>query len=380
MTARAFLWTYKPRKDGKCNIKVYVHKGGKKQYRSTEYFVRPEEWDRSLNRVKRTVPFASKINAHLARLEEEARGEMIGVTNSLLKLIEGFIEDCQAGKTNLKYNTWKQYIYHLNHLRGFCLQHEKTDLSFADIDLVFYGQFCAYLRENGCKEPGVGNHIKYLKKFMRLGLERKLHQNTAFQAKAFHAAKPKPQDKIFLTTDEIEAIANLNLTSRPGLQKERDRFLVSYYMVLRYGDSIRISRANIIEHNGTTYYKNTAEKTGTVSFIPVKPAALNIIRAHNYDLSGDTNQEANRKLKVIAAMAGITDDMSGPGEGYFPKSALVTTHTARRSAATNLLLSGVPLSEIMQLGGWKYEATLKQYLLAGGIRLAELSAGREFFR
>jgi hypothetical protein len=33
MTVRALLWTYKPRKDGKCNINIYIHKSGKKKYR-----------------------------------------------------------------------------------------------------------------------------------------------------------------------------------------------------------------------------------------------------------------------------------------------------------------------------------------------------------
>ena len=85
------------------------------------------------------------------------------------------------------------------------------------------------------------------------------------------------------------------------------------------------------------------------------------------------------KLKMIAALAGINTNMASGGDGVAPKSALVTTHTARRSAATNLLLDGVPISEIMQLGGWKNEATLRHYLLAGGIQLARLSADRAFF-
>ncbi len=80
-----------------------------------------------------------------------------------------------------------------------------------------------------------------------------------------------------------------------------------------------------------------------------------------------------------AALAGINTNMASGGDGITPKSALVTTHTARRSAATNLLSDGVPISEIMQLGGWKNEATLRHYLLAGGIQLAKLSADRAFF-
>jgi integrase len=256
----------------------------------------------------------------------------------------------------------------------------KEDISFEDIDLRFYDAFTKSLRENGCGRSGVGGMIKVLKKFMHMGLDRGLHENRTFQTKSFVAEKIRPTNKIYLTPKEIDALAQLDLRNRQGLKRERDRFLVSYYLILRYSDSVLVNKGSIMHHNNQAYYQNTAVKTGTTSIVPIKPAALQLIKEHDYDLSGDTNQEANRKLKVLAAMAGITDDMGKPGEGYIPKSSLVTTHTARRSAATNMLLSGVPITEIMQLGGWKYETTLKQYLLAGGIKLAELSAGRAFFQ
>jgi hypothetical protein len=60
MTVRALLWTYKPRKDGKCNIKIYIHKGGKKKYRSTEYFAREEDWDKDSHRLKRSARWPAR--------------------------------------------------------------------------------------------------------------------------------------------------------------------------------------------------------------------------------------------------------------------------------------------------------------------------------
>ncbi|MEM9528798.1 MAG: phage integrase SAM-like domain-containing protein, partial [Bacteroidota bacterium] len=364
MTVRAVLWKYEPRKDGSCNIKLYINADGKKKYQKTPYHARPKEWEKRTGRLKPQVPLASKINAALAKLENEVKGKFIGANSSYLELVAGYVADCRAGREDLRPGTWKKFVSHLNRLRGYCASIGTDDILFEDIDMHFYDAFTSYLRDNGCGRAGVGNHIKHIKKFMLIGLDRQLHNNRIFQTKSFLAEKIRPTNKIYLTTEEINAIANLDLRSRPGLAKERDRFLVSYYMILRYSDSIRINRGNILNHNGQAYYQNTAQKTGTVSIVPIKPAALAIIQRHNYDLSGDTNQEANRKLKVIAAMAGITMDMSEPGEGYLPKSGLVTTHTARRSAATNLLLAGIPLSQIMQVGGWKYEATLKQYLLA----------------
>lgn len=85
--------------------------------------------------------------------------------------------------------------------------------------------------------------------------------------------------------------------------------------------------------------------------------------------------EANDKVKMIAARAGIDSDVDGA-----PKWSLVTTHTARRSAATNLWLAGMPLPEIMQLGGWRTEHQMKKYLVSSGIELAKVSAEHEFFQ
>jgi site-specific recombinase XerD len=380
MTVRAILWKYKPRRDGTCNIKLSIYTNGKRRFDKTEFHAHPKEWDERRGRLKKSAPLASKINGILSRLETDAKGQLLGVSSSLIQFVVQYVEDCQAGREDLKPGTWKKFISFRNKLKAYTATRGLTDIGFADIDLKFYADFTQYLQETGTGRSGVANHIKHLKKFMQLGLDQELHTNIAFKAKTFKAERIRPNDKIYLTTEEIDSIAGLNLSQRPGLERERDRFLVSYYMVLRYGDSIRICEANITRHGGHYYYKNIAEKTETVSFIPMKPAALDLIRKHNYNLSGDTNQEANRKLKTIAAMAGILGNMAGPGEGNIPKSSMVTTHTARRSAATNLLLSGVPLSEIMQLGGWKFEVTLKQYLLAGGIKLAQLSAERAFFQ
>ncbi|WP_373548584.1 hypothetical protein [Haliscomenobacter sp.] len=50
-----------------------------------------------------------------------------------------------------------------------------------------------------------------------------------------------------------------------------------------------------------------------------------------------TNAEANRKIKQIASMAGITTPATENGVTA-PKWTFVRTHTARRSAVTNLAM------------------------------------------
>jgi len=49
-------------------------------------------------------------------------------------------------------------------------------------------------------------------------------------------------------------------------------------------------------------------------------------------------------------------------ERVYEKWELVCTHTARRSAATNMLLSGIKASDIMILGNWSSEKSFWKYM------------------
>jgi len=78
-------------------------------------------------------------------------------------------------------------------------------------------------------------------------------------------------------------------------------------------------------------------------------------------------------------MAGITNVVQQGVQGV-PKYNFVRTHTARRSAATNLAVQGVLLDFIAKLGGWKKLETFKKYLLASGLDVAMVAAEYKFFR
>ncbi|MCB0564519.1 MAG: hypothetical protein KDD01_09115, partial [Phaeodactylibacter sp.] len=53
-----------------------------------------------------------------------------------------------------------------------------------------------------------------------------------------------PTNKIYFNQEEIGLLANLNLAAQPHLEKERDRFLIAYYFLLRFSDVQRLSRKN----------------------------------------------------------------------------------------------------------------------------------------
>ena len=65
-------------------------------------------------------------------------------------------------------------------------------------------------------------------------------------------------------------------------------------------------------------------------------------------------------------MAGIKEKIEIDDRGQIvemEKWQLITTHTARRSGATNMYENGVPLLEIMQITGHTKLDTLQNYLI-----------------
>lgn len=58
---------------------------------------------------------------------------------------------------------------------------------------------------------------------------------------------------------------------------------------------------------------------------------------------------------------------------------LVSTHTARRSAATNLVLDGVNFKTVADLGGWHRLETLQIYLRCSGLDTAIVAKDIAFF-
>jgi len=89
------------------------------------------------------------------------------------------------------------------------------------------------------------------------------------------------------------------------------------------------------------------------------------------------NVEVCRKIKQIASRTGINIPATENGVTA-PKWTFVWTHTARRSAATNLAMGGATLDFICSLGGWKKLETLEKYLLAAELDVVKVVAKYDF--
>jgi len=292
---------------------------------------------------------------------------------SLFEYIEHFIQQAETAinpKTGhpLSLRIRRDYKTTFEHLKAFA---GNRKIDFNDIDLDFYGDFVKYLetvpKVNGkpYKANTVGKFIKNLKVFLNKATEEGINKNLRYKSHRFVKIQVDA-DNIYLNEGDLAKLQNLDLSAKPHLEKVRDLFLVGCWTGLRFGDLSRIKPENI--KDGLIHA--TQSKTGDRVVIPLHPVVSSILEKYEGSLPpAISNQKTNDALKVIGQMAGIegTETITETRGGIKraikrSRFELISTHTARRSFATNLYKSGFPSQSIMKITGHKSESAFLKYI------------------
>jgi integrase len=388
-----FLWK-KPRKNGTCSVKIRVTINRKSKYYSVPgVFVKPSEFNEKHGQVKSCNLLHENYNSLIRYWERKAidhfvmkGGSFDGFNNignqdtsSLLEFTKNYIADAEKGIYELRPGTIGVYRSTYKRLREYAIRTSYSEyLPFRDITANFERKFTLHLIEHcDCQLNSVGKHIKIVKRLMKIAHEAHLHDNLAYQK--FKVYKKSSRNKIYLTVKEISRLEKLDLSDSPGQERERDRFLLAYYTLLRFSDVTKVKEENLFYKDDHLYLKVVSKKTTTESIVPIKPAALEIMKKYSFKFDFTTNVHANREIKKICERAGINNPVTD-GDMNVYKSQLVTFHTSRRSAATNLRLGGASLKLIADLGGWGNIKSLQTYLLASRMDSAESARMMHFFQ
>lgn len=112
-----------------------------------------------------------------------------------------------------------------------------------------------------------------------------------------------------------------------------------------------------------------------------------LIRRNDKLPASVSNQKMNHALKLLGKLAGINDlvELSTTRGGklireYKPKYELITTHTARRSACTNMYLAGIPTRVIMSFSGHRTEKSFLKYIKVKQFEDAVRMKDHEYFK
>lgn len=225
-----------------------------------------------------------------------------------------------------------------------------------------------------------GNMIKAIKVVMSEGAKLGYHHNYAYKEfKVPHAEV----DNVYLTKDEMERIWEYEPT-RGMERRAKDLAWLGYLTLARFSDYSRLSEDNI-GTDGKIRFNQT--KTSSPVVIPCSPRVREILARNGGKAPDLSHQKFNQEIKNICKAVGICDlvetvRIEGAKRVRISKAKweMVTSHTFRRSAATNLYLQGVALRSIMQLTGHSSVAMLERYLKVGGEENADKLSGNEFFR
>lgn len=316
-----------------------------------------------------------KIKQKLTDPEFSTEGD-----NRLVKYIEKHIESAKATR---KEATIKQYNNGLSKLKEYeKLQNVK--LTFDKIDHAFYNSYLAFCMKNeNLSTNSIGKLIKNIKMWMNSATEEGLNTNMIFNSRSFK--KPiEEAETIYLCEAELALIKNTILPNK-HLDNAKDIFLLACYTGVRFQDYHKLNTGNLIK-NGTMLKVRT-EKTDEEVIIPLHPEAKRIIDKYNGTPKIISNQKFNDYIKDVCKIAGIKEPISitrtvgGKKKTItLPKHEFVSSHTARRSFATNAYLAGVASLAIMAITGHRTEKVFLQYVRVSKEEHANLISTHKFFR
>lgn len=194
----------------------------------------------------------------------------------------------------------------------------------------------------------------------------------------------------YLTEEEIHRIYNLKIQDK-SLSDSRDLFIVGLWTGLRVSDFSTI-KAEMFS-TGVLKLPKGSKKTKMMQPVPVHNHIREIITKHKGEIPLKSKryikQQFNKDIKQICKLAKVNEVMKGmlfqseevDGKMVYRKSALkelpkynfMTSHTARRSFATNLNNRGFNLQTIMALTGWNEEKITMHYIKDNKSRAASES-------
>lgn len=172
-------------------------------------------------------------------------------------------------------------------------------------------------------------------------------------------AKTVRSTHCYLNPSDLSKLENLE-----GLTKAqrdvRDIFLLQSWTGCRLSDAIELTEKNI---NGNIL-SYTSKKTQTFASVPVKPLVGKIIERLPY-IKIFSPSNYNRTLGTICEMAGIDEPINLTKSGKritIKKHEGVSSHTARRSFATNLYEAGIEINKISYMMGHSSSAMTERYI------------------
>lgn len=332
------------------------------------------------------IPAVKTLKARLDAFMDQNKGEDRPADPKFFELFDRFIsgEIKNKGKDKSSH-TLQNYAATKGHLKKF---EEKTrfGVSFDNINLDFFYKYVDFLKKTlALGANTIAKDINVLKTVLRRAVKLKYTTNIAWQDDEFVYAG-EDTDAVYLTEREIIALYRHDFSTNKRLEQVRDLFVFGCFTGLRFSDYANIRPENIVDIDGDLFIKLSTQKTKELVIIPCNPIVLEIFEKYkdnpNRLPKTISNQKFNEYLKGnskrkgeyekgVCQLAGLSEKGRLSTDPALELWQCISSHTARRSFATNYYLSGFPTIDLMKITGHKTEKAFLRY-----IRVTKLDTAR----
>ena len=245
----------------------------------------------------------------------------------------------------------------------------KKQIHFIDVNQTLIDKFEHWLLKT--KKYAVNTSSKHLANIKTVCIEA---ENKGIQvnsyAKQINIASESDDDRYIqtLSFDELEAIQKADIKSE-AMQNARKWLLIGCEIGQRGADLLNITKDNIRYKGGNMYLDIIQHKTK-------KAVTIGIIAPHVIDIIENsfphkiTTQKLNKHIKKVSQTAGINamtegkiyDSKTKRKElGFYEKYKLITTHSFRRSFASNYYKK-IPTAVLIGITGHSKESLFLTYI------------------
>ena len=256
--------------------------------------------------------------------------------------------------------------------------------TFEQVDVNFHDDLVTYMKEEGYTKNYIGKVIGTIKLLMNLAVEEGLTKSVKYKSLRFKRVQETVYN-IYLSIKELNTLHKKNFSKMPHIDNACDLFLLGAFTGLRFGDFSDLKGVNFTKGE---FIIQDAMKVSSRLIIPQHRIVKEILAKRNGELPHSiSNVKLNKYLKTIGEKAKINSQViKTRTEGMekvrttYKKYQLITTHTARRSLATNMYLAGIPIKTIMTITGHSSVAQLMSYIKITEIEVAESLKDHPFFK
>jgi integrase len=361
------------------------HQG--QRYRlSTGQTVTPKNWNFDSQCVRPSATNAAAINDYLKSVEALAESVLmeflaLGTLPTpeqfkeafqaerdqkpkSISLSKAFADFIAAKSDSLRYNTLKNYTRNMHRIEEFEAHRGKRVMVETYTGKEHEALIAFLTKHHDHSQNTLADMTKTIKSVLKwVKDEGILPDLTLPSLKVSWEEVPN----VYLNESELETLWNLDLKGSEGKERVRDLFLVGCYTGLRYSDFSKLKTEVI---TGNVAYIQT-EKTGALVSVPIHPIVTAILEKYEGKLPNViSNQKMNLHLKDICRLAnfgemGVESKTKGGKKATTikPKWEMVSTHTARRSFATNIYKMGkLSMAALMKITGHKTEKAFLKYI------------------